>query len=241
MYRAQQRRPMHGGRPWRQQPSSSRRAEAKRARRRLAGQELPLLRQPPEVPVVRHHLQREGNHRAARRHGARAHPPHAARGAPVRRRHGRRHGADTRDARDAPPAAQHAVLPGGQGDQPRGRAHVARQDGRPLLRAPGHRADRHQPVLHRGAMAGAEVVVGGDVAGVARARDDRHHLARVQRADPCARAVPGAALAGPPQPEDRQSDLRPPGGAGAVPRRHALSDARHHPSSKRVLAPTTTW
>ena len=55
------------------QPASSRSADGR------TGPQLPLLRQPAEVPAVRQHLQREGGDRAARRHGARAHPSRARR------------------------------------------------------------------------------------------------------------------------------------------------------------------
>ena len=95
----------------------------RRGRRALA--QLPLLRQPPEVPAVRQHLQREGGGGAPRRHGARAPPSRAAGGARVRRRHGRRHRAHPRDARDAPALSDAAVLLRRQGDQPRGRAPLA--------------------------------------------------------------------------------------------------------------------
>ena len=95
--------------------------EAGRRRGRALAQ-LPLLRQPPEVPAVRQHLQREGGGGAPRRHGARPPPSRAAGGARVRRRHGRRHRADPRHARDAPPLPDAAVLRRRQGDQPRGRA-----------------------------------------------------------------------------------------------------------------------
>ena len=84
----------------------------------------------------------------------------------------------------------HAVLLRRQGDQPRGRAAVAGEDGGSLLRASGHRAGGHQHVLHRGALAHAEVGARRDLAAVARGRADRHDVARVQRADRRPRAVP---------------------------------------------------
>ena len=58
-----------------------------------------------------------------------------------------------------------------------------RQDGRPLLRASGDRAGRHQHVLHRGAVADAEGALRRHLAGVARGGADRRHGGRVQRAD----------------------------------------------------------
>ena len=130
---------------------------------------LPLLRQPPEISAVRHHLQREMGGRPTRRHGAGQHPSAPAGGAPVRRRHRRRHGADAHDARDAPPLPHHAVLHRRQGDQPRGRAPRAREDAGPALRASGDGAGHDQHVLLRGAVADAEFGHRRDQPGLARA------------------------------------------------------------------------
>ena len=99
---------------------------------------------------------REGDGRAPRRHGARPPSSRAAGGQGVRRRHGRRHRADPGHARDAPKAADAALLHRRQGDQPGGRAAQPRKDGRPLPRAPGDRPRRHQHVLYRGAVADAQ-------------------------------------------------------------------------------------
>ena len=49
---------------------------------------------------------------------------------------------------------------------------------------------------------------GRDLAGLARGGADRRDVARVQRADRRAGAVPGQELAGAAQPQDRQPDLR---------------------------------
>ncbi len=144
---------------------------------RCALPQFPFLRQPAEVPAVRQHLRREGKGGAARRHGTRAHPPAPAGDPRVRRRHGRRHRADARDARNAPALPDAAVLLRRQGDQPRGRAAVARQDARPLLRASGDRHGGHQHVLHGGAVARTEVGQRRHLAGLARSRPHRHHRA----------------------------------------------------------------
>ena len=65
--------------------------------------QFPLLRQSPEVSAVRQHLRREGDGSAARGPGTGPPPSRAAGHPPVRRRHGRRHRAHPRHARDAPP------------------------------------------------------------------------------------------------------------------------------------------
>ena len=79
--------------------------------------QFPLLRQPPEIPAVRQHLQREMGGRAPRFGRARSHPSATAGGARVRRRRRRRHRAGAGDARDARSLSAHAVLHGRQGDQ----------------------------------------------------------------------------------------------------------------------------
>ena len=56
------------------------------------------------------------------------------------------------------------------------------------------------------------------------------HLARVQRADRRARAVPRQELAGAPQPQDRQPRLRASGGARHLSRRLPLPARRCHPA-----------
>ena len=195
------------------------------------GAQLPLLRQPAEIPAVREYLQREAHHRQPGGDGAGPPASRPAGRAHLRRRHGRRHGADAGDARDASPAAHPAVLRGGQGDQPGGRAPLARQDGRPLPRASGDRAGGHQHVLHRGAVADAEGALGRHLAGVARGGAGRHHGGRVLRADRGAGAVPRPELAGAAQPEDRQPRVRAAGGAGDLPRRLPLPARRCHPTT----------
>ena len=120
-----------------------------RCAQKAAGKQFPLLRQPPEVPAVRQHLQREGRGRAraSASSSASIHPrPPAVRVFDA----GMGDGTvlDARHARDAPALPDGAVLHRRQGDQPRGRAPLAAQDGRPLLRASGHRAGGHQHVLH---------------------------------------------------------------------------------------------
>ena len=167
--------------------------------------QLPLLRQPPEVPAVRQHLLGEGGGGAPRRHGARPPSSRAAGGEAVRRRHGRRHGADPGHARDAPAPADAAVLRRRQGDQPGGCAPLPRQDGRPLPRAPRDRAGRHQHVLHRGAVADAEGASAATSLVWHEVGAHRQYGGRVQRADRGARAVPRQGLAGPPFAQDRQS------------------------------------
>ena len=173
----------------------------------------------------------EGDDRPPRRHGARASAPRPAGGARVRRRHGRRHRADPRAARDAPPLPDAAVLRGRQGDQPGGRAPLARQDGRPLPRASRDRAGGHQHVLHRGAVAHPQGALRRHLAGVARGGPDRHHGGRVLRPDRRARAVPRQELAGQALAQDRQSRLRAPGGAGDLPRRFPLPARRRDPAA----------
>ena len=80
-----------------------------------------------------------------------------------------------------------------------------RQDGRPLLRASGDGAGGHQHVLHRGAVADAQVGDRRDLDGVAGGRA-RPAPPRTNSASRSRRStVPGQALAGAPQPEHRQS------------------------------------
>ena len=110
----------------------------------------PLLRQPPEVPGVRQHLQREAEGRRPRAPTSCAQirpTPPALRH--LRRRHGRRDGARAAHAQRARLVPDGAAARGRQGDQPRGRAPRAREDGGPLSRASDHRARGHQPALRR--------------------------------------------------------------------------------------------
>ena len=163
--------------------------------RRRHHPQLPLLRQPAEIPAVRHHLRREVGDRPTRRHGTGQHPPTPAGAAPVRRRHGRRHGARPHHARHAQPLPDHAVLHRGQGDQPRGRAPRAGEDARPAVRASGDRAGDDQHVLLRGAVAEAELGQRRHQPRLARAVADRQHRARVRDADHRTRPVPRRQLA----------------------------------------------
>ena len=93
-----------------------------RQRRRRSAAQLPLLRQPAEVPAVRQHLLGKMGGGATRLARACQHPSAPAGAAAVRCRRRRRHRAAARDALDARPLPAHAVLRGRQGDQPRGRA-----------------------------------------------------------------------------------------------------------------------
>ena len=180
--------------------------------------QLPLLRQPAEIPAVRHHLRREVGHCPTRRHGAGEHPPAAAGVAAVRCRHGRRHRAGAHHAGDAQPLPHHAVLHRRQGDQPRGRAPGAGEDARPAVRASGDRAGDDQHVLFRGAVAEAELGQRRHQPGLARAVADREHGARVRNADHRSRPVPRRELARPGEPQQRQPGVRKAGGAGDLSR-----------------------
>ena len=162
-------------------PRAGRRSRRRRGR---AVAQLPLLRQPPEVPAVRQHLQREGGGGAPRRHGARPPPSRAAGGARVRRRHGRRHRAHARHARDAPALPDAAVLRRRQGDQPRGRAPVASTrwptastSTRPPCWSSPTCTTPRRPGWRRKALSAATSLVWHEVA------LDRQHGRRVQRAD----------------------------------------------------------
>ena len=116
---------------------------------------VPLLRQSPEVPGVRQHLQREAEGRRPRRGRAARDPPDPAGAAAVRCRHGRRHGARAPHAQRACLVAGGAATGGRQGNQPRRRAPRAREDGRSLPRASDHGAGGHQPAIRRRAGAAA--------------------------------------------------------------------------------------
>ena len=203
------------------------------AARRPHHAQLPLLRQPAEIPAVRHHLRREVGHRPTRRHGARQHPSAPAGAAPVRRRHGRRHGARPDHARDARPLPHHAVLHRRQGDQPRGRAPRAGEDARPIVRASGDRAGDDQHVLFRGAVAEAELGQCRHQPRLARAFAHRQHRARVRDADHRSGPVPRRELARPRERRQRQSGLREAGRAGDLSRGPQVP-ARSGPPAPRL-------
>ena len=173
----------------------ARRRSGRRAGGRSAAQ-LPLLRQPAEVPAVRQHLLRKMGGGAPRLARACQHPSAPAGAAPVRRRRRRRHRAAARDARDARPLPAHAVLRRRQGDQPRGRAPRHAEDVGPLHRASGDRAGADQPRLCRRALARGEVAVGGLQHGLARGGADRLLGAPVRAADHRPGAVPQRELEG---------------------------------------------
>ena len=125
-----------------------------------------------------------------------------------------------------------AVLHRRQGNQPRGRAPVARQDGRPLLRASGDRAGGHQHVLHRGAVAdaarrsappprwcGTRSALTGTTA---------HEFSeQIAALEPFLAKNWQARHSA----EDRQPDLRAAGRAGALPRRLPLPARRRDPAA----------
>ena len=189
---------------------------------------------------VRQHLLREGGDRPAGRDGARKPPSAAAGGTPLRRGRRRRHRAHPDDAGDAQPLPHDAVLHRGQGDQPRGRAARAREDARPLLRAPGLGAGHDQPLLPRGALAGPRVGDRGDQPRLARGRAYRHHRPRVRGADHRARAFPRRALARARQPDEREPGVRAPGGAGASTARTTASCSTRSSRAAAGRPPTTT-
>ena len=170
-------------------PGAERRQHARAAPRRVrrvrhrSGRQFPLLRQSSKISAVREYLQREMGGREPRRARTRQYPSASAGRARVRCRHGRRHGAHARDARDASPLSEHAVLYLRQGDQPRGHPPHAREDARPFLRASVHRARPHQHVLFGSAVAHGEVGRGGRQPRVERGGAHRQHLARFRGAD----------------------------------------------------------
>ena len=157
---------------------------------------------------------------------ARPYPSAPARGAAVRRRHGRRHGARARDARDPPAFSDGAVLHRGQGDQPRGCAPQPAQDGRPLLRAPGHRPGGHEHVLHGGALAHAAGTVAAATSmvwhEVALTGTTSHDFSeQIAALEPFLVKNWQAR-----QPEDRQSGVRASHRPGHLPRRLPLPAGR---------------
>ena len=107
-----------------------------------------LLRQPPEIPGVRQHLQREAESRRprARTSCGRSDPtPPALRH--LRRRHGRRDGARATHAQRACHLARGSTAGRRQGNQPRRRAPRAREDGGSLPRASDDSPGGHEPAL----------------------------------------------------------------------------------------------
>ena len=152
---------------------------------------LPLLRQPPEVPAIRQHVQREVGGLRARRDGARPGPPPAA-GAPgVRRRHGRRHRAQRGHAEHAPALPDDAVLRRRQGNLGGGCAPLPGENARPVVRASGDGAGGHQHALLGGTVASAPLDAGGGHAELDRDPACGQHLPRVPRADRGASAHSG--------------------------------------------------
>ena len=117
-------------------------------RRRRA---VPILRQPREVPPVRHHDEREGGGRGAHRRRARPPQADAPGAARVRRRDRQRDRARQRAPRSAPTDADRAVRGGRQGSQHGGHPADPVDPARSLLRAPRDRGRAHQHVLRRGA------------------------------------------------------------------------------------------
>ena len=211
-------------------PAAPRRSPAGRAR---SAAQLPLLRQPAEVPAVRQHLQRKVGGRQPGRARARQHPSAPAGAARVRRRRGRRHRAAAGDARHARPLSAHAVLRRRQGDQPRGRAPRLAEDVGPLLRASGDRAGADQSRLCRRAVARGQVALRRLQHGLARSAADRRFRLSLRAADHRSGAVPVAELEGRGQPEDRQSGLRAAGGAGALSRGPQVPARPDHPAARR--------
>ncbi len=159
----------------------------------------------------------------------------------VRRRPGRRHGADARDARDASPLSEHAVLYFRQGNQPRGHPPHAGEDAGPALRASLDRARAHQHVLFRGAVADGEVDRRRQQPGLERGRADRQHLARFRGADHRSAGLPRRELEGRRQRQDRQPDLRAAGGAGDLPAGPQIPARPDHPEARRGAMPISIW
>jgi hypothetical protein len=124
-----------------------------------------------------------------------------------------------RDARDARPLPDDAVLYRRQGDQPRGHPADPREDAGPLLRAPGDRRRAHQhrstdaPWLRVKSLSAPRRAWSG-----ARCRSPAILGAPVRAADHD--LSPSSARTGrPASAQDRQPGLRAPGGAGDLPRR----------------------
>ncbi len=192
---------------------------------------VPVLRQSPEVPGLRQHLQREVRRGAPGRPRARDAASDAPRLPPVRCRHGRRHRARAADA-PRPCAAPHrAAAGGGQGDQPRGRAARPREDARPLRRTSGHRAGADEPQLRRGAAPAAARRAGRRGIQLAGSAPHRHVVARLRRADRGAAFDAGLRLADASFGQDRQSRLRPPDGARDLSRRSQVPARRRDPEA----------
>ena len=206
---------------------------AGRCRGARSAAQLPLLRQPAEIPAVRQHLQRKVGGGQPGRARARQHPPAPAGAAGVRRRRRRRHRAAPGDARDARPLSAHAVLRRRQGDQPRGRPPHHAEDVGPLLRASGDRAGADQSRLRRRAVAGGQVALRRLEHGLARGAAGRQFRLPLRAADHRSGAVPVAELEGRRQRQDRQSGLRAAGRAGALSRGPQVPARPDHPAAGR--------
>ena len=199
-------------------------------RRRRA---VPLLRQPREVPPVRHHDEREGGRRGADRRRARSPQADASGVARVRRRDGQRDRARQRVARSAPPDADRAVRGRRQGSQHGGHPVDAVDPARSLLGAPRDRGRAHQHVLRRGSpavspqrrRAGPGQLVGGP--------SRRHDLVRVPATGRSTRERARRGVADGHEPEDRQSRVRQAVGARAVPQGPCLLARRPDPAQHR--------
>ena len=197
-----------------------------------------LLRQPPEVPGLRQHVQREGRHRGPLRRRVDAAAADASRASPLRRRHGRRDRPLARAPDGAPPLPDRARARGGEGDQPRGRPPGVGEDAGPLRRAPPHGARRHEPVLRRRARAPAERPGEGRDAELAGGAPRRRIRARARRADRGARAHPRFRLGDEPESGDRQSGAAAAVGPGALPPRPRVPARRRHrpgPTARHVV------
>ena len=177
------------------------------APRRHGARRFPVFRQPAEIPAVRLDLQREDRGRQPDFARTRQSAAGAAGAADLRRRRRRRHRAVAGDAGAACALSDHAALCRRQGNQLRGRAADAGKDGRPAVRASGHRAGHHQSLLRRGAVADAALGDRGAKPDLEGRRAVRQYRARLCRADRRARRLSRRELARRHQPEHRQSGL----------------------------------
>ena len=197
---------------------------------------VPVLRQPAEVPGVRQHLQREGG----RRRSARRRSSDALRPRPPALRI---FDAGMGDAtvlsrlmravhRDFPTVPLLAV---GEGDQPRGRAARAREDARPLLRAPAHGARDHEPELQGRAEADAAPIP--EKAAALNWQEVRLTGTSSAEFEEQIEAL-GPSLAygweTKPHPDDRQPDVRASVGPRALPRGPRVPARRRHPHARPV-------
>ena len=153
---------LNGSRAGRRYAARTVRSRGAASAARTQGAQFPLLRQSPEIPPVRSHLLGEGGGSPARIDGAGQYPSAAAGHAGVRCRRRRRLGADARHACHAQPFLHDTVLHRRQGSESRSRAPHAREDAGSVLRTPGDGARDDQPVLPRGALAGAGLGTGRD-------------------------------------------------------------------------------